>query len=37
MIAVNGTQALDPGEEVAAPRRRLRIEAFHPSYRRFIA
>ena len=37
MIAVNGTQALDLGEEVAAPRRRLRIEAFHPSYRRFIA
>jgi hypothetical protein len=37
MTAVNGTLAFAPGEEVAAPRRRIRIEAFHPSYRRFVA
>ena len=37
MIAVNGTLAFEPVDEAAAPRRRRRIEAFHPSYRRFIA
>src|SRR5262245_38186546 len=37
MTAVNGTLALARGEDGAASRRRLRIEAFHPSYRRFIA
>jgi hypothetical protein len=37
MTAVNGTLAPARGEDGAASRRRLRIEAFHPSYRRFIA
>ncbi len=37
MTAVGGTFAFEAGEEVAPPRRRLRIETFHPTYRRFIA
>jgi hypothetical protein len=37
MTAVDGTLALAAREGVADARRQLRIEAFHPSYRRFIA
>ena len=37
MSAVSGALALAWEEESAASRRRVRIEAFHPAYRRFIA
>lgn len=37
MTAVDSTPAPAAREDGADPRRRLRIDAFHPSYRRFIA